>query len=188
MSSVRQPVFTGDGKYLVFSASTDVGLTNSGLHMTAYDRSSRFHSYAFILSSETPSIFTNESDEEKIPGEGKDEKKTKDKDDQDKKESKQEGQNNVKPMKVDFEHVNNRIIALPIPAGSGSFNGLVEDKLIYTRDRNIYAFDLKKLKENLLVEKARGFVISQDGEQMLYRNSGGYYIVKAGQKASWRHG
>lgn len=182
MSSVRQPVFTGDGKYLVFSASTDVGLTNSGLHMTAYDRSSRFHSYAFILSSETPSIFTNESDEEKIPGEGKDEKKTKDKDDQDKKESKQEGQNNVKPMKVDFEHVNNRIIALPIPAGSGSFNGLVEDKLIYTRDRNIYAFDLKKLKENLLVEKARGFVISQDGEQMLYRNSGGYYIVKAGQK------
>ncbi len=193
MSVVRQPIFTRDGKYLIFSASTDVGLTNSGLHMTAYDRNTQFTPYAFILSSDSPSIFKNESDEETIktdpPKESKDEKP------EDKKGKKEDKKNNkekdgkaaekkeeVKLTKVDFANINNRIIALSIPAGSYSFDGSVENMLIYMRNGNIYAYDLKKLEEKSIVENARGYSISSDGKQMLYRNQQGYFIVTAGQK------
>src|SRR5690606_3072771 len=75
MSSVSQPSFSRDGKYLFFSASTNTGLTNSGLHMTAYERDVNYNVYAFILSKETPSLFTNESDEEKVAEEKKEDKK-----------------------------------------------------------------------------------------------------------------
>ena len=190
MSSVNEPKFTRDGKYLIFTASTDVGLTNSGLHMTAYDRNTQFSAYAFILSSDSPSIFKNESDEETVKGdESKDDKSKDEKSEEkngkkeDKKESKsEENKDAVKPIKVDFENINNRIIALSIPSGSYGFDGQVENTLIYKRGSNIYAYDLKKLEEKVLVENAGSFSISSDGKQMIYSNRQGYYIVAAGQK------
>lgn len=190
MSSVNEPKFTRDGKYLIFTASTDVGLTNSGLHMTAYDRNTQFSAYAFILSSDSPSIFKNESDEETIKGEDSKEDKSKDEKleekngkKEDKKESKsEENKDAIKPIKVDFENINNRIIALSIPTGAYSFDGQVENMLIYKRGSNIYAYDLKKLEEKVLVENAGSFAISSDGKQMIYSNRQGYYIVAAGQK------
>ncbi|MFD1164098.1 PDZ domain-containing protein [Sphingobacterium daejeonense] len=189
MSEVQRPIFTRDGKYLIFNASTDVGLTNSGLHMTAYDRRSQYSTYAFILSSDSPSIFKNESDEETIKTE--DSKEQKEEDKKDKKGSKrdsakdkksEESKDQNKPIKVDFNNINNRIIALGIPNGSYGFDGSVENMLIYVREGNIYAYDLKKLEEKLIVEKTRSFSISHDGKQMLYRNAQGYFIVAAGQK------
>lgn len=190
MSATRQPTFTRDGKYLVFLASTNVGLTNSGLHMTAYDRSPNYHVYAFILSSETPSIFRNESDEEAVKDdvteskdkskeEKKDEKKSDEKGDE--KESKSPAS---KDMKVDFDDVNNRILALDIQPGVNSINGLVEGKLIYSRGRSIYSYDLKKLEESSLVDNAMGFAISADGKKMLFRSQQGFAIVNAGQKVA----
>ncbi len=192
MSEVTQPIFTRDGKYLVFSASTNVGLTNSGLHMTAYDRDTEYSPYAFILSSDSPSIFKNESDEETVKTEGSKEEKDK----EDKKESKkdkkgsskkedskeEESKETIKPIKVDFEQINNRIIALTIPKGSYAFDGSVENMLIYKRGSNIYAYDLKKLEEKTIVENANGYSISSDGKQMIYSNKDGYYIVEAGKK------
>lgn len=174
MSTVYNPAFTRDGKYLAFSASTDVGLSNSGLHMTAYDRSPSFHPYVFILSSETPTIFTHQSDEEEIK---EDEETTKEKEDKDGEEK-----NKSAPVQVDFNQVNRRIISLPIPAGSMGFNGLVADNLLYSRGGNIYKFDFTKRKEELFIEKARQFSISQDGKQILYRKDSQYFIAKTGEK------
>lgn len=195
MSAVSQPVFTRDGKYLVFNASTNIGLTNSGLHMTAYDRRPEFNSYAFILSSETPSIFKNESDEETVkteapakeePAKDKDKATAKKKDSKkgasDKDKAAEKPKEAVKLVKVDYENLNNRIVALPIRSGAYAFNGHVENMLIYMRDGNIYALDLNKLEEKSLVENASGFGISADGKQMLYGNRQGFYIVNAGQK------
>src|SRR5690606_9790662 len=158
MSTVYNPVFTRDGKYLAFSASTDVGLSNSGLHMTAYDRSPSFHPYIFILSSETPTIFTHQSDEEEIK---EDEGTAKEKEEENGEEN-----NKSAPIQVDFNQVVRRIISLPIPAGSMGFNGLVADNLLYSRGGNIYKFDFKKRKEELFIEKARQFSVSQDGKHI----------------------
>src|SRR5690606_14481064 len=86
MSATAQPTFSRDGKYLFFTASTNTGLTNSGLHMSAYERSPNYSVYAFILSKNTPSPFKNESDEEVVK-----EEKT-----EDKKEEKQEDKKDKK--------------------------------------------------------------------------------------------
>ena len=185
MGAVRQPVFTRDGKYLVFQASTNTGLTNSGLHMTAYDRSPAYNTYAFILSSDTPSIFKNESDEETVKSEAPttDNKKKEDSDKKDGKSEEQESKNpKTNDIKVDFDQINNRIVALSISPGVGQLSGLVENMLIYTKGRSIFSYDLNKLEEKSLIDNAYNFLISADGKKMLYGNAEGYYIVDAGKK------
>lgn len=189
MSSVSQPSFSRDGKYLFFSASTNTGLTNSGLHMTAYERDVNYNVYAFILSKETPSLFTNESDEEKVAEEKKEDKKKEADKEGDKKEedgksaAKSNDKKSDKPQtKIDLDHINNRIVALPLPPGRYGLNGATENLLMYMRGNTIGAFDLKKLEDKTLVDNASGFDISADGKKMIYRSNRDFFIVNAGQK------
>ena len=171
MSAARGPAFSKDGKYLFFTASTNTGLTNSGLHMSAYERPSNYHVYAFILSKDTPSIFAPESDEETIKEENaakKEEDKSKDADNKD--------------INVDFEHIGNRIVSLPLPAGYYQLNGQVADMLLYQRGSTLGAYDFKKRENNTLVENIRGFNVSADGKKMIYAARGAYFIVDAGKK------
>lgn len=178
MSYVSQPTFSRDGKYLFFTASTNVGLTNSGLHMSAYDRPRSYSVYAFILSKDTPTLLANKSDEEKVKEEGKDNKVAG-------KESSKKGEDSSstdKKLAVDFDHINRRIVALPLRAGYYSLEGTVDNMLIYSVGGTISAFDLDKGESKTLVENARGYVLSADGKKMLYRSGRDYFIVNAGQK------
>ncbi len=187
MSAAGQPTFSRDGKYLFFMASTNTGLTNSGLHMSAYERNPNYSVYAFILSKHTPSIFKNESDEEVI----KAEKRTEEKKAGDKKEKKKHKKSNdemldkpaVKKIAVDFEDIYTRIVALPLPPAYYRLDGSSENLLTYQRGSTIGVYDLNKMEDRSLVENARGgFRISADGKKMMYFANKNYYIVNAGQK------
>lgn len=187
MSYVSQPTFSRDGKYLFFTASTNVGLTNSGLHMSAYERSPTFNVYAFILSKKTPSIFKNESDEETVKEDKKEDKKadttSTDKNQNASAAKKPEGSRSEgKVVEVDFDNINRRIIALPLQSGYYTLDGKVENMLIYRRGGTIGAFDLEKAEDKTLIENAGRFSISADGKKMLYQSGRDYYIVNAGQK------
>lgn len=186
MSEVASPTFSKDGKYLFFTASTNTGLTNSGLHMSAYDRSPNYNVYAFILSNKTPSIFKNESDEETVKEEkaettNKEEKKDNKKvaKEEPKKEDKKP---EAKKLIVDFDNINSRIIALPLPSGYYRLDGNVENMLTYQRGGTIGAYDLVKLEDKSLVDNARTFRISADGKKMIYMLGRDFFIVNAGQK------
>lgn len=180
MSEVAAPTFSRDGKYLFFTASTNIGLTNSGLHMSAYDRSPQFNVYAFILSKETPSLFKNESDEEEVK---EDKAKVEPKSDSkvDKKDTKTE-MPAKKGLTVDFDQINSRIVALPLPAGYYRLDGSVDNMLTYQRGGTIGAFDLVKMEDKSLVDNARGFRTSADGKKMIYTTGKDFFIVNAGQK------
>src|SRR5690606_32875251 len=104
MSSVTGPTFSRDGKYLFFSASTNIGLTNSGLHMSATERPTSYNVYAFILSKDTPSLFSPESDEETVKEEGAKEGS----------ETNRPASNGSKDVKVsiDFDNISLRIQSL----------------------------------------------------------------------------
>jgi len=189
MSYAGQPTFSRDGKYLFFTASTNVGLSNSGLHMSAYDRNPVFNVYAFILSKKTPTIFKTESDEEAIKEDKKEEKKeepkTEEKNNDKKSETKKPetpAKPAVKKLEVDFDNINRRIIALPLQPGYYTLDGNVENMLIYRRGGIIGAYDLEKAEDKTLVENGGPFVISADGKKMLYRSGRDYYIATAGQK------
>ncbi len=176
MSAVRTPVFGKEGKYLYFNASTNTALTNSGLHMSAQGSSPSYQVYTFILSNETPSIFAPESDEETIK---KDEGKKDEKADEKKPEDKK---SDDKTVKIDFDQVSNRILALPLPPGYYSLDGSLPDQLLYQRSGTIGVYDIKKKENKTLIENARGFQVSADGKRMIYSARGSYYIVPAGQK------
>lgn len=170
MSMARTPVFGKEGKYLYFQASTDIGLTNNGLHMSAQAGSPSYQVYVFILSNETPSIFKPKSDEEVVKT-GTEEKKN----DEKKADS-------SKNTQIDFDNINNRILALPLPAGFYNLNGSLEDQLLYSRNNAIQVYDLKKLENRSLITGASSFAVSSDGKRMIYGARGSYYIVNAGQK------
>src|SRR5690606_31908507 len=190
MSAVNQPTFSRDGKYLFFSASTNTGLTNSGLHMTAYERNVNYNVYAFILSKDTPSIFKNESDEEEVAEDKKESNKKDDKSnnkDKKEKDNKSEEKSKEKKLdkpdtKVDLDDINRRIVALPLSSGRYGLNGAVESMLTYMRGSTIGIYDLKKLEDKTLVENATGFDISADGKKMIYRSNRDFFIVDAGKK------
>jgi tricorn protease len=183
MSEVQGPSFSRDGKYLFFSASTNIGLTNSGLHMTAYDRPTSYQVYAWILSKDTPSIFKTESDEEEVKEDKKEEAK------EDKKEATADKKPETKPVtaaskdvKIDFEQINSRIIALPLGSGNFTLDGRVEDMLLFRQGPNLRSYNLKTLQNTVILEGLNGYDISADGKKMIYSSRGSYYIINAGQR------
>ncbi|WP_113651504.1 S41 family peptidase [Pedobacter namyangjuensis] len=190
MSGAANPSFSRDGKYLFFLASTDIALAGSGLHMSAYQRPVNYSAYALILSKKTPSLYKTESDEETVkpdaPAPKKEEPK---KDDNKKKDDKKTDKpaetkpaETVKPTEIDLDDLNNRIIALPIPAGSYNLDGSVEGQVLYTRNGELSALNLAKMESTSLVPGAYGFSVSGDGKTMIYSARGSYFMVPAGQK------
>ncbi|RZK43865.1 MAG: peptidase S41 [Pedobacter sp.] len=183
MSNAQSPTFSRDGKYLFFMASTDIGLTNSGLHMSAYQRPVSYSTYALILSKKTPSLFKTESDEETVKA---DEPATP------KKEEPKKGSSTPpvaakpaetkKPVDVDLDDLSNRIIALPLGTGVSSIDGSVEGQLLYVKNGELSTWDLNKMESKSLIAGVYGATVSADGKSMMFTQRGGYHIVPAAQK------
>ncbi|WP_199117163.1 S41 family peptidase [Pedobacter sp. ASV28] len=190
MSNAVYPTFSKDGKYLFFMASTDVGLTNSGLHMSAYQRPVNYNVYALILSKKTPSLYKTESDEEKVTEEPIPAKKEEPKKDDKKatKDSKAAAEpakpvETKKPIEIDLDDLSNRIISLPIPAGGLSgIDGGVEGHLLFIRNGELNTLNLSKMEITSLVQGVYGVGVSADGKNMTYASRGSYFVVPAAQK------
>ena len=159
LSDVRYPAFDRDGQYLYFTASTDYGTSISGLDMSSDAFSTTRSIYAVVLNSEAGSPVAPESDEEKPVAEKKPA---------------------AKPVvKIDLGGIQNRIVALPIPARM--FSGLAAGKAgtVFLAEsgasgragaglgRTLHKFDLKTKKLDLFAAGITGYSISADGEKML---------------------
>jgi len=141
MSDALDPVFDKNGKYLYFTASTDVALSTSGLDMSSDEHPVTRSVYVTVLSKDEKSPLAPESDEEKPKEEKKsDQDKDKDKDkeqtsDKDKKSTKAKAKGDEKSaedksaedkskeekekpvvVKMDIDGISQRILSLPIPA------------------------------------------------------------------------
>jgi tricorn protease len=106
MSDATDPVFDKDGKYLYFTASTNVG-ESLGLDIHAVGRTSTNSIYLIVLDKSQPSPFAPESDEEKIS----DEKKPDAKPDGPPKPAAAE----VKDIRIDLDGIDQRILSVPMP-------------------------------------------------------------------------
>lgn len=192
MSNTVAPTFSRDGKYLFFVASTNVGLTNSGLHMSAYEHSPNYNAYALILSKKTPSLYKTESDEETVKADDpapkkeepkKEDPKKGDKDAKDKPATPAKPVDAVKPVEIDLDDLNNRIISLPIPpSGISNLNGSVDGHLLFIRNGELSTLNLSKMEITVLMPGVYGGTVSGDGKTMMYASRGNYYIVPAAQK------
>jgi tricorn protease len=169
LSDARHPAFDRDGKYLYFTASTDVGPSLEP-DVGSGNRSSSRSVYLAVLSKSEPSPFAPESDEEKT-------------DEEKKPETKPEG---AKPapaktpdVSVDFDKISQRILALPLPARR--YVGLQTGKpgILFALEGGLFVpgapppgttvhrYDLKQRKSDVVTSGVRFFEVSWNGEKTL---------------------
>jgi len=181
MSDARHPVFDRDSQYLYFTASTNYGPTTSGLDMTSDEHEVTSNIYLMVLANNVASPLAPESDEEKPVTEGA------------------EGGNGTgrggrganaaantppKPVRIDFDKLSQRIIALPVPARSYLSLATGRANMLYIMEggggrgqggggATLSKYDLKARKLEKLADNVVSFDLSSNGDKMLLRMGGG---------------
>ncbi len=204
LSDAASAAFDKNGKYLYFFASTDIGpviASSMGGFKVPVTRSA----YVIVLRKDLKSPLAPESDEERVASdksaaeddckpevEGKpaesptgtkldkggdkaaEEKKGQKKDEQGAKEGKE-----AREVKIDFENISQRILALSLPprnydnlvAGKKHVLYLLEGPIIFdggAGGRIVHKFDVCTRKTDKLLENIGDFFISSNGEKALY--------------------
>lgn len=194
------PAFSSDGKYLFFTASTDIGPNLMGLNMAAASARDWDSSlYVCVLKADEADPLGPRSDEgfepkaedEKADEEG-DEDAADTGDAVAEEEAEEEAEEPEAPS-IDLEGLDQRILALP--TGSGRFYGLqaAGDKLLYMavgdgRGTDLMAFDFDERKAESLRSGVRGFGVSGDGKSLLLSVGGGFEITGLNAKGGERVG
>ncbi|HKN60683.1 MAG TPA: PDZ domain-containing protein, partial [Candidatus Acidoferrales bacterium] len=208
-SDAEYAVFDKNGKYLYFTASTNIGPTVGGLDMSSDGKEVTGSVYMIVLRKDLPSPLAPESDEEKGEANKTDAGDSKDasKSDQDKKDGDKKADSNKdkdkdkdkdkEPVKVtiDFDNINQRILALPLPPKNyvGLFAGKTGDLFILelppAPDSDgpprlaLSKFDLSKRKSEQLVAGIQSASVSFNGEKYLYREGESWFIASTAAAA-----
>jgi len=193
MSDAIFPDFDKSGKYLYFTASTDMGLVAGG-DMSAINRPVTRSVYVVVLKKGVASPLAPESDEEnKKPDSEAAKEGSADKGNTDKSKESAEAKDKEKPkeppkVEIDFEKIGQRILAMPIPArnyfgltaGKEGEIYLVEGPPVVPFDGppsfTAYKFTFKTRKTDKLVEGVSAFGVSFNGEKMLYKQGQTWFI------------
>ena len=174
------------GKYLYLTASTNVGLSASWLDLSSVDHPVTRSAYILVLSKDDLSPLAPESDEEKAEDAKKDQPSGGDKP---KSEEAKDKPKEPPIVRIDFEGIGQRILALPAPARNyvGLWAGkegeifLAEAPPVFNGDGPppiaVHKFDLKKRKTEKLLEGATQAVLSANGEKLLVRQGDDWKIV-----------
>lgn len=204
MSDAVSPVWDASGKYLYFLASTDFALNTGWLDMSSYDHPVSRGVYAMVLAKDEPSPFLPKSDEEEAPKVEKKEdaipvktkeegKKTKT---TDKKEDKPVEVKKDVIVKIDFDGLDQRILALPkvsvkdyeeiIPGPEGTlfFTENIPDQTGIA----LYKYTLKDQKKEDFLKGIQSANTSHDRKNLLYRGSDGSWGIVATTGSSAKMG
>ena len=197
MSDALYPQFDKGGKYLYFTASTDIGPAAVGFDMSSDARPITRSAYLVVLNKDLPSPLAPESDEEKSKDEKKADKdqaadKTKAGDKAAAKDKDSEKKDEPVVVKIDPDGISQRILALPIPArnyvsleaGKAGVLFMGEAPQVITEDeergggpkQTIHKFDLSKRKVDKFLDDVNDFTISEEGNKLLFRK-GEQWIV-----------
>jgi tricorn protease len=169
LSDAVDPVFDAGGKYLYFLASTDAGPVNQWFAQSNADMLVRRSIYLVVLKKGTPSPLAREQDEEKLD-------KTKPKEPKDPKPA-----SKSEPVVIHFDGIDQRIIAVPEPAGLySSLQAGAAGQLFYLeaspepgradrvpRGAALRRFDLDKRKSETVTSGAAAYFLSADGKKAL---------------------
>ncbi len=176
MSDAIDPVWSLDGKYIYFAASTNAGLNNTSLDMSSYERPYENSLYMIVLDSETENPFLPESDEEEVKADEEDEGEEAEEDEDDGEED--------DAIVIDFEDLDQRILALPVKKGEyHNLNTADGGKLFYVdysgEEPVLMRFDLDKEESETYLEGVASYELSFDGKKLLYSKHPIYGIVDA---------
>ncbi len=184
MSDASYARFDRSGKYLFFMASTNAGPTTGWLDMSSFEHPVTRSVYVVVLRSDLPSPLAPESDDEKAAPSGESQAPPK-------------APAKPEPVRIDFENISQRILALPAPAanylelaaGEAGQIYLVRGPEVFTVGRagggppalDLIHFDLNRRKTETLMEGIQAFVLSADGKKFLYRQGKNWGIASTAQ-------
>ncbi len=192
MSDSGNPVFDASGKYLYFTASTNIGPGSSWLDMSSMNRPVTRSVYVAVLDKTLPSPLAPESDEEKGPDAKKDDAKPADAPKPPTDPAAPAPSTPAPPappvVKIDVEDIGQRVLAMPIPAknyvtlfaGKEGKLFLVEGPLVPGDDSvpsAVTRFDLSKRKVEPVADGVTWFDLSANGEKMLLRQGEQWFIA-----------
>ncbi len=179
LSDARFAAFDPGGKYLYFTASTDVGPATGWLDMSSFNRPVTRSVYVVVLRKDLPSPLAPESDDEKAADPPKDDKKEKPKE--------------PEPVRIDLDGIDQRILALPVQpanyvrmtAGKSGILFLLESPPVPRPPAPgappaggiLHKFDLDKRKAEKFGEGVLQFDVAHNGEKMLYRQGERWFIA-----------
>lgn len=203
--SDNQAVFDPEGKYLYVSTNRDFNPVYSDFDNTwIYPNATVIG--AITLRKDVPSPLAEKNDAVEI-NEDKDEKNGEDKNDGAKgdksKKDKKKGvdkdgekkkEDKVKPVNIDFEGMERRMIMLPIEGGNVGQISAVKGKLVFMKYPNsgsaggkslLKYYDLDKQEEKTIISDIWNYKTSSGGKKLLIRKNSNFYVIDVGsdQKA-----
>ena len=212
LTEATEPVFDASGKYLYFAGSTETGLSKHGFMQSSADsQRPKYTLNLVVLRKDVASPFTRESDEEKgeapippatgptpnagngvppaapAPGAA----------------APLAGAAAIKkapePVRIDFDGIDQRILALPMPAGNYSSLQAGSPGSLYYLARSeapgrgaggpdggamLRRYDLEKRKDETIQAGVAGYALTHDTKKMIYSTPAGtWHIVPAGPGA-----
>ena len=210
MSDASAPVFDKSGKYLYFLASTDDGPTHGGIDLSILSHGNITSSvYLAVLRKDLPSPLAPESDEEGAAEAGSDKggpdkpaanpaemsptaqraAQSGDEPKQDAKADSKEAKPGDKDkekkvtVKIDFDNIDQRILALPMPARNYHQLDAGAPGTIFVAEApaagaggppgaagsTILRFELSVRRSSPILQGVSAFAVSDNGKKMLYR-------------------
>jgi tricorn protease len=182
------PAWDLDGHHLYFLASTDLALGSGWANTSSMMAEPIYGPYIINLQEKDPSPFKLRSDEEPIVEDKepeKDKKKPADKKkDKDSKDSKDTEIKEQEPVLIDFDGIERRTIALPMPKGNYRLilNGPKGSVFIGEQKPNgnglvLQKFTLEKREGKEFISGARQVSVSADGKKMIAKVNGGWKVM-----------
>lgn len=190
LSDARFPVFDRGGKHLYFTASTDIGPTTGWGEMASLSRPVTRAVYVAVLGKDDPSPLAPESDEEEVKKPA--EKDVATSEAAAKKPADAKAKGAAPEVRIDFAGLDQRILALPIPAANLAgllagkkgelylFEGPPVSRMSGRRTLTAKKFELKRRKTTTITEGISAFDLSADASKALIRRGQSWSIVAAG--------
>ena len=180
LSEVTSPVFDRSGKYLYVFASTDAGPVMDWFSQANADFRRTRSIYAIVLSKELPNPLAKESDEEKAAA-GRDTARSDSAAANTRLTPPAPPRGGSTATRIDFDGIEYRVLALPIPAAELSALSTGEAGQVYylratDGRRALHHYDLSKRKDEVLAPNVSAYVLSHDGKKVLYAQGQNFFI------------
>jgi tricorn protease len=207
MSDAAFPQFADSGQYLYFAASTDSGPAAGWGDLSAVNRPVTWSLYLAVLDRTNTSPLAPESDEEKSDADKEKEKTKNGEKAADKVVAADSSKTNANakvaetksadtnppPVKIDFENISQRILALPMPprnykglyAGKSNVLFALEGPTVDPLSGNgppecvVQKFDLTKRKAEKFTDKVKAFSVSHNREKVLFQTGDDWFLTGA---------
>ncbi|PHN05382.1 S41 family peptidase [Flavilitoribacter nigricans] len=191
------PAWDRDQKHLYFLASTELALGSGWANTSAMQADPDYAAYVIVLQKGEDSPFVPRSDEEEVEKEKKEEKeeeaaekeeeKEEDKDKDDKEAEKDKKDKEKKPIVIDYEQVERRTIALPMPTANYRSTVAGPEGVLFVTERKpgssglvLHKFTLKERKAKEFETGVRQVSVSADAKKILTQTGSGWKVSNTG--------